>query len=122
MTLRKEKTAVLRRLLLILLGLWGVGWAQPALEPVDPLVRAVPTPGRFTLNAALGYAPDARVAFGVDEAQGPYTDRFTTYGLHTSVGLGYAVTETVSLGAGFTYALAYTQTLRTYQTGGSGGL
>ncbi len=101
-------------LLLILLGLWGTGWTQALPEPVDPLERAALTPGHFTLSAAFGYAPDARVAFGVDEGRGPYTDHRTAYNLNASVGLGYAVSEALSLGAGVTYALTHTQTLRAY--------
>ncbi|AEB12903.1 hypothetical protein Marky_2181 [Marinithermus hydrothermalis DSM 14884] len=100
--------------LLLLLLAFSLALAQSLPEPVDPLKRAEPEPGKLALSVSLGYAPTGYRGLGVDPAKGPYTDRVASHGLSADLALSYALSETLSLGAGLAGALAYTQTLRTF--------
>jgi hypothetical protein len=62
----------------------------------------------------LGYTPTGYRGLGVDPAKGPYTDQVAGHALTADLALSYALSRTLSLGAGLTGALAYTQTLRTF--------
>ncbi len=100
--------------LLLLLLAFGLALAQSLPEPVDPLKRAEPEPGKLTFSASLGYTPTGYRGLGVDPAKGPYTDRVAGHGLSADLALSYALSKTLSLGAGLTGSFAYTQTLRTF--------
>jgi len=100
--------------LLLLLLAFGLALAQSLPEPVDPLKRPEPEPGKLTFSASLGYTPTGYTAVGLDETRGPYTDRVAGHALTADLALSYALSRTLSLGAGLTGALAYTQTLRTF--------
>jgi len=103
-----------RVLPLLLLLAFGLALAQSLPEPVDPLKRAEPEPGKLTFSASLGYTPSGYRGLGVDPAKGPYTDRVASHGLSADLALSYALSKTFSLGAGLTGSFAYTQTLRTF--------
>ena len=103
-----------RVLPLLLLLAFGLALAQSLPEPVDPLKRAEPEPGKLTFSASLGYTPSGYRGLGVDPAKGPYTDRVASHGLSADLALSYALSKTLSLGAGLTGSFAYTQTLRTF--------
>jgi len=99
---------------LLLLLAFGLALAQSLPEPVDPLKRPEPEPGKLTFSASFGYTPATHTAFGLDETRGPYTEQTAVHGFSADLALGYALTKTLSLGIGITGALSYTQTLRTY--------
>jgi len=103
-----------RVLPLLLLLAFGLALAQFLPEPVDPLKRPEPEPGKLTFSASFGYTPATHTAFGLDETRGPYTEQTAVHGFSADLALGYALTKTFSLGIGITGALSYTQTLRTY--------
>ena len=103
-----------RVLPLLLLLAFGLALAQSLPEPVDPLKRPEPEPGKLTFSASFGYTPATHTAFGLDETRGPYTEQTAVHGFSADLALGYALTKTFSLGIGITGALSYTQTLRTY--------
>jgi len=94
--------------------LLGSSLAQSLPEPVDPLKRAEPEPGKLAFSASIGYAPTGYTALGMDPSKGPYTDRIASHGLSADLALSYALSRTLSLGVGLTGSFAYTQTLRTF--------
>ena len=97
-----------------LLLVFSFSLAQSLPEPVDPLKRAEPEPGKLTFTASLGYTPAGTTAVGFDEARGPYTDQIASHAFTADLALSYALSETLSLGMGLAGALRYTQTLRTF--------
>ena len=72
---------------LLVPGLLGLALAQSLPEPVDPLKRPEPEPGKLTFSASLGYVPTGYAALGVDQAKGPYTDQVASHGLSADLAL-----------------------------------
>ena len=97
-----------------LLLLLGLSLAQSLPEPVDPLKRPEPEPGKLAFSASIGYTPTGYTVVGLDEDRGPYTDQAAGHAFTADLTLSYALSEALSFGAGLTGSFAYTQTLRTF--------
>jgi len=97
---------------------FSLSLAEGLPQPVDPLKRPEPEPGKLTFSASLGYRPHGYTRFGLDENKGPYADQTTSHALTADLAFSYAVSEVLSLGLGFTGGLEIFQTLRTYTATG----
>jgi len=101
--------------LVLLLALAGPAVAQASLpQPVDPLKRPGHTPGRLTLNLSLGYAPTGGLVLDYDADGNPYSDTYAVHAFTPNLALSYALSDRLTLGAGFSLPYRIEQTLRRY--------
>jgi len=101
--------------LTLLLALAGPVVAQASLpQPVDPLKRPEPTPGRLALNLSLSYAPTGGLVLDYDADGNPYSDTYAVHAFTPNLALSYALTDRLTLGGGFSLPYRIEQTLRRY--------